>query len=191
MQFQLHILFLLNSYERRLNIFFVLTNHAFIRSQINETTELPYPFCPCLSLCLCLLSPPFPYLVITFRTFTVFFFFNYFIFFYYLTFTVCMYIHVHVCLSCVYMVITIKLESLKERLHWESLWEKDLVTEDGGYYNGKSSDHEIWHCPNCLPRNASLFQMGANKGRRNWMWGSVKQGEVKLDTRSEHSLPWG
>ena len=119
------------------------------------------------------------------------FFFNYFIFFYYLTFTVCMYIHVHVCLSCVYMVITIKLESLKERLHWESLWEKDLVTEDGGYYNGKSSDHEIWHCPNCLPRNASLFQMGANKGRRNWMWGSVKQGEVKLDTRSEHSLPWG
>lgn len=146
--------------------------------------ELPYPFYPCLSLCLCLLSPPFTYSVSTW-TFTVFFY--YFIFLYYLTFTVCMYMYAwHV---CVCVVITIKLESLKEQLHWEGLWEKGLVTEDGDYCNGKSSDHEIWHYPNCSPRRVSLFQIGANKGRRNWMWGSIKQGEVKLDSRSENTLP--
>ena len=52
--------------------------------------------------------------------------------------------HVCVCVCvCVCVVITIKLESLKEQLHWEGLWEKRLVTEDGDYCNGKSSDHEI------------------------------------------------
>ena len=99
--------------------------------------ELFYPFYPCLFL----LSPPLTYLVITLGH-LLFFFFLILSLFYYLTFTVCMYIHGHVCLACVCVVITIKLESLKEGLLWEGLWEKGLVTEDGDNCNGKSSDHE-------------------------------------------------
>lgn len=118
----------------------------------------------------------FPYLVITFRIFTVFSFLS-ILSFYYLTFTVCMYIYVHVCLSCVYMVITIKLESLKERLHWEGLWRRALSQRMEAITLGRVLTMRFDITP-IVYQEMLLFQMGANKGRRNWMW-EAKQGEVK------------